>query len=495
MTACGGGCGAAGKRPSFFSNTMTLLAGNLAARALTLLLIPVITRLFAPDAFGAFAAFDALLVLLGAICHLRYPMAIFLARKRGEVRALVLLSLLVSLGFSLLAGAAVLPFREALARQWGIPGQACIFFLLGPTIFAGALSFVLLQLSTRENHFRIMAGARVLSAGVERGAGIGLGLAGLHTALPLAASRMFGLLAHALGLLLRQGREVRHALFSRGSWLRLGRVTRKYRDFAIYAPSTLLNQGVQALPPLLLAMFFAPAEVGAYALCRSVLREPINFLGEALARALYAQTSDMHRRNQPLAGLLSRFTAYSMDIVLPPLALFSVTAGPLFAFVFGERWAMAAPYVGLLAGFWALNFIARPLSCLFDLLALLRQRAFFDALVFVGGIGGLLLGASLGSPLTAVGIYAGNLALVLLWRIVWLLNKGGVPAGVFLRCAAVRLLRCAPILGLGLVLGRTLRGPLLLAGVAALLALHYALLLFLDPSLKQHTRAILKRSA
>lgn len=481
-------------QPSFFSSTATLLCGNLSARILTFLLIPIVTRLFDPSAFGVFAAFDSLLILLGAFCHLRYPMAVFVARKRGDVNALVLLSLLVSLGVSLLIFLLLLPFQDALAEQFGIPGQGDIFFLLAPSLFVGAVSFILLQLATRDNHFLGMAGARMLSTAAERGSTIGLGAAGLGTAGSLVLGRILGLAASILGLFFSVRRSALHALFRKGSWLRLGKVARTYRDFALYSPSVLLHQGAVGLPPLVLTMYFLPAEVGLYALCRSALREPINILGEALARALYAKISGMNRRGEDIAAFMAKFTAYSMDLIIPPLAVVAVVAGPLFGFVFGAQWQDAAPYVVLLSTFWALSFVSRPISCLFDVLALLRERVVFDGFFFAASMGGLFLGATLGSPLLAVGLFSLSGSLFLLWRIIWLLGKAGVSKFTFFRFTVHRILRALPVFIVVLVCRPLLDGPVLLFTMAAGLTLHYVILLFLDPSLKQHMRAVLNRS-
>ncbi|MGE4470317.1 MAG: lipopolysaccharide biosynthesis protein [Desulfovibrio sp.] len=484
---------AAAGRPSFASGAVTLVAGNLAARALTLLLIPVVTRLFPPDAFGVFAAFDALLTLLGAICHLRYPMAVFPARKRGHVRALVLLSLLVSLGASLLVGLAVAFFHAPLADMLGMAGHPGVLVFLAPALFLGAASFTLLQLATRERRFAGMAGARIGSTAAERGVGIGLGLLGRGTAGSLIWGRMAGHAASIAILAARPSHSLRPVLTAPGTWLRLGRVAREYRSFALYSPSALLHQGGMALPPLILAMQFSPAVAGLYALCRSVLREPINLLGDALARAMYAEISDKIRAHQPIAPFVGKFTGYALDLILAPMAVAAVTAGPLFAFVFGEQWSAAAPYVALLAGFWTLTFLSRPLSCLFDVLHRLRHRAVFDTALFAAGLAGLLLGALLGGPLWAVGCYALAGSLVLLARIAWLTAQARTPVSVFLRGLILKTLAALPVTAAGWGLAQWTGGAALLAGITGILVLHYAALLFFNPSLKQQIMVMVPR--
>ena len=73
--------------------TLTLLMGGALAQLIPLLLGPVITRLFTPEAFGALTAFTTVSATVAVIACARYEFALPMARQEAEARTLLLLCL------------------------------------------------------------------------------------------------------------------------------------------------------------------------------------------------------------------------------------------------------------------------------------------------------------------------------------------------------------------------------------------------------------------
>src|ERR1700733_8679269 len=61
---------------SFFGNVTVMLAGTMAGQAVSLLLSPVLTRLFTPEAFGQLSVYNSILSLLTTIASLGLELAI-----------------------------------------------------------------------------------------------------------------------------------------------------------------------------------------------------------------------------------------------------------------------------------------------------------------------------------------------------------------------------------------------------------------------------------
>ena len=65
-------------------DTAILATGSISAQIITLLLMPVVTRLYAPDQFGLLGTILALSIPIVAISSLRYFDAIMLPDEEGE---------------------------------------------------------------------------------------------------------------------------------------------------------------------------------------------------------------------------------------------------------------------------------------------------------------------------------------------------------------------------------------------------------------------------
>ncbi len=76
---------------SIFRNMTMLASGTVAAKAIGVLTVPVITRLYLPEHFGVLAVFTAITALLVPFGTLRYSMAIPLPKQDGLATNLAVL--------------------------------------------------------------------------------------------------------------------------------------------------------------------------------------------------------------------------------------------------------------------------------------------------------------------------------------------------------------------------------------------------------------------
>ena len=65
-------------RARLVRNIVTTITGSAGAQAINLALIPLIMRIYGPEAFGVVGTFQSLTIILIPWCALTYPMAIVL---------------------------------------------------------------------------------------------------------------------------------------------------------------------------------------------------------------------------------------------------------------------------------------------------------------------------------------------------------------------------------------------------------------------------------
>jgi O-antigen/teichoic acid export membrane protein len=436
---------AAKAQPSFFRNVAMLLTGNLLARVCGLALFPILTRLFTPEALGAFAAVESVLMVLTSVCHLRYPMAILLPQEERDVDGLMLASLAAILGFSLLLQAATPLAAEPLAKALNIAPHAWLLHWVPAAVFLSGLGLALTQYSLRAKAFRGLAAARVGNTAGERGLAVILGFLAQTGVGALLVAKFAGLALQNAILAVAAGPRRLGALFSAGSRERMVPMASRYRRFALFSFSDLVLTGALQLPVLILAMAFSPAAAGFFALCRRVLREPLNLLGQSLYRAYSERAAEYLREGRPLGAFTERFMRLMIDLSLVPLLLVALGGEELFVFVFGAEWARAGAFATLLCGFYAVNFMGMPLGSLFDLQERQKERTGFDLCFLAASAAGLLAGAALEDDAWAVGLFALLCAGVLLVRLRYLHGLAGVDDSRWWRGVALRTLRSLPL--------------------------------------------------
>lgn len=372
-------------------NILTVVSGAAGAQALTLAFMPVITRIYGPEAYGVLGTFLSVTLMLIPVAALTYPIAIVLPRRDGDARGLVRLSLLIALGMAALVALLLYLFGDALTIRLQIQILQPYLLLVPLVMFSGAALEICQQWLFRTQRFRITAsvavGHSLLFNSIRT-------LAGLvqSSALVLVCSTALQHALHAAMLGLAMLRAKPHIDNHDGDQSKqsgesveqepgLLALARRHSDFPMFrAPVMLINAVSQQLPTLILAVYFGPAAAGFFALCRQAMSMPTNLIGKSVADVYYPRISRAIHDGEPVAAMLIKATAALALVGLVPFSLV-VAFGPwLFALVFGEQWQVAGEFARWLALAEYLVFVSRP--CVVAVPALSLQRRFLVFEIF-----------------------------------------------------------------------------------------------------------------
>jgi len=338
-----------------------LIGGQAGAQLLTLLVSPVLTRLYDPHDFGTLAVFTSLLGCFSVVACLRYELAIALPAVEQEAESVVALSAICLLATSALCALGIFFLGdEAVALlRWEQAG-ACIW-LLPVGIFCSGAFNVTEKWMVRKHHFGQLARAKLLqsvTSNLVQLCGYGLGVASLVS-----------------GVIVRQGmgsfwytlREARRRS-CRVSWGSIVSVARRYKNFPLYSTwgVTFSMAGVHAVP-LVFSALFGASVVGYFAFALRLVQGPTMLIGTALCNVFVAH-GPAARREGRLAPLVEELRRKLAVMGIPALVLLIFAAPDLFAAVFGERWRQAGTYARWMAPWIYLQFQFSPISSLAQVL-------------------------------------------------------------------------------------------------------------------------------
>lgn len=340
-----------------------MLAGAMGgAQALTVAASPLLTRLYAPEDFGAFGIFMAMVTLLTVAASLRYEVALPMAEEPATVANLLALSFVIVGSMTVLVAALVLVFGRPLAAALGAPVLAPYLWLLPLALGAGGCYQVLNFLAVREKDYRRIGRTRLTRAVAMVAVQLGLGVTGsgpLGLLLGGLASQTTGILS-----LTRSLRAEWRETVARISLPEMRAVASRYRSFPIFSCTAgLLGAATTQAPVLLITMFYGLELGGLFALAQRVIAAPLRLLAGAVAQVFLGNIAELRRDKRPIpfrafikvaAGL-----AVVGTLILGPLAV----AGPaVFALVFGAEWRPSGLFVQLLAVGFLARFIVTPLA-------------------------------------------------------------------------------------------------------------------------------------
>lgn len=349
-----------------------ILSGSAVGQAAMLAVAPILTRLYEPSDFAAFAVVTALASVLGAVVTLSMERAVVLPRDDKDAKVVVLLGV----GSVAIASVLLLFFffvsRDLLVSIFSSDVFRDYWWLIPVTTVLVGLQTVLSAIFVRAQRYGVIAGRNALQGLSQAVSSVALGLAGVvpfGLVSSLAVGRLFGVLS-----MLRRSWP---SLAGRHSRTDFVRVARRYSEFArITVWARLLNSLGLQLPVVLVVAIFASFEAGLFALAIRVLAMPVSVVADAVSQTFEGTFASSLRERRPGLAAQIMGTSGRLLAIGAPAGLVLTIWGPwLFRWIFGDEWAIAGQFAQILAVSYVAQFVVAPISR--SLVLLERQQAQF----------------------------------------------------------------------------------------------------------------------
>lgn len=409
---------------SVLGNVLALSGGSVVAQGLAILAAPIMSRLFAPSAFGVAEVYAAIVGVIASIGCLRYELAIVLPKRDDDAASVLGLCVVLAAAVTLIlvlgaafGGQAILLAVKATAL---IPYRWIIPF----SVFVGCMTLLLTYWNQRHKQFRRLASVRIAGSVIAVAVTLTIGFLGWRSATGLVIARLSGaVIAPAILLLLLcryEGGFLRRNVTISG----MVRMAKRYKKFPLFSSwTTFVGNATLQAPTLLLAGFFGPVVAGLYALSKRTLSLPVRVLGLSVGQVFYQRVAAAKASGEDMSGIVANVCCKLITIGLLPLLIIALTAPDVFGLIFGQRWSQAGIYASILTPCLFIEFVFSPLAVLFFVLERqgldLWTRIITAALV----IGSLLVGGTVIRNATlTIAILSFVASIGMLWRLSFLLK-------------------------------------------------------------------------
>lgn len=346
-----------GAQSDFTKNVMRLAGSSTVAIAITLVSLPIITRIYTPEDFGQFQILLSTIGVLSVITSFRYEMAIVLPKGRNEASAVYTLALIFLFLTTLLITLAFFFFGGAFLRLLNAEVLEPYLFLMCIAIFLAGLVQVLRYAITREKRFKELGSNRVIETASAQGMKISLGLLS-PTFLSLFISQVAG---YVLSIVLAVKYKKTSLSLSRR---KLSWALKKYHRFILYnTPAVLVNTVALQLPVFMIARYFGPEFVGYYVLAIKLIEVPLKIVGNAISQVYYKQAADIyHSGPENLLRLYRRTVTKLSVLMIVPTIFVVVLAEPIVPYILGQNWSEVGSIMTFLVVWKFFEFINYPVS-------------------------------------------------------------------------------------------------------------------------------------
>lgn len=350
------------REQKFLGHVAALMTGSVIAQAVPVLLSPVLTRLYVPEDFAAFALFMAVNAVISVVGAGRYDQAILLPSEEEDALNIVALSWIVLLALCAALTLLIALSYGSLPASWLDTLHGDWLYLLPMAVLATTSFQILSNWNNRCGRFPKLAVSRAAQGSSAGAAQCGLGYGGLQ-----GAGLIWGWLAGQIvgvSMLLRSNlRSLRDGL-PHVNRSRMAANARHYRRFPLLSTwGCVFDSGAFMMVLLIVSHTFSSTVTGLFSFTQRVLAMPLFLISSAIAQVLHQRIARMN--NEDASGILPyvlRAAVVLSAIAIPFVIVLSLFGTELFTFVFGASWSDAGRYAGLLSLAVGIRFIVSPLT-------------------------------------------------------------------------------------------------------------------------------------
>lgn len=334
---------------SAFKQGAILLTGSIAAQVFPALAAPLITRVYHPFEFGAFAVALAAFGVLAPIACLRYDIAIVLPEREEDAAPIAGLCLAIAAAWAL-ALAVPLWLAERYAQEARYRELALLLLTMLPaSLFMQGCQSVAQNWGLRIHSFRAISLATALQALITVVCQLVFGEFLAASAFALIAGALMGNAAAVVILLPVLVKKVLPAVYAHASRARVSAALREYRRFPlITGPYAFFGQASARGTLIVLSYGVSAAIVGQFALAQRVTLIPVVTVAAAMSQVFYSRAA--RRIDEPRTEHVVRMMLRVGPWIIGPFFMLLMLFGaPLFALVFGAEWGESGRLAGILA--------------------------------------------------------------------------------------------------------------------------------------------------
>lgn len=380
------------KRP-FMKNVLILTSGTAGAQMIAMLLSPIITRLYGPEAYGLMGTFSAFITIILPIAALSYPMAIVLPKTDKEAKGLVKLSLYITIVITIIVTIVFILFKGFIFEFFKIEGLSSFIYLIPAVIFFSGISQIIEQWLIRKKMFAISAKATFIQSLLINGGKAGIGFFYPFVSVLIILTTLKSAINAYLKLLFGKF-DLKKSLTSLfNEKVSVKKICIKYKDFPLYrAPEALLSTISGNLPIVLLTIFFGPASAGFYSIGRTVLNTPTLLISKSLGDVFYPRISEAANNNENLSKLIIQATGLLIIVGIIPYGIIILFGPWIFELVFGKEWIVAGEYARWISLWAYFSFINRPSVRSLPVLSAQRFHLIYSILTLIVRISAMSVG-------------------------------------------------------------------------------------------------------
>ncbi len=409
------------RKNEFLRNVFTLVSATGLAQAIALAIYPVLTRIYKPEEHGLFSLYLSIVTITGIMATGKYELAIMLPKREKDGAGLTLLSIFISLIFSILILVFIAFFHDSIPRWLGNPDIERWLYFIPLSTFLVAIFQSLGVWYNRRQDYRVIAGGNlgqsVFNSAVKLSASSALNKGG-----GLVVGAISGQLLGAVIFLARLG-KAGWGSFKEVTFRSMKKLSGEYAFFPRFSmPNKLINNLSGSLPIFAISLYFTAEQVGFFGLGFMLINRPMNLISNSFTKVFSRKIIEMHNKGRAIYPEVRRFVLRMSALAILPFLVVMIFSPLLVSVIFGKEWLEAGEYMRIFAPWLFVVFVSMPLIFLADMLSRQKKALWIEIVRLLLRVIAFGIGVYLDNIVIALLLFSGVSLLMIIYSLIWYLS-------------------------------------------------------------------------
>ena len=345
--------------------TLKLGAGTIVAQIISLVSIPIISRIYDPAEYGHLTLILSVTAILIPIATFRIETLIVVSDTDEEAAKLLIISTKIALLVSVLLFAVT--FVSYFIFKNSTYVQAFVISLLfSMVLLAQSLGVLMVQVALRAHRDADIAKSSVMQNLAISLAQIGTGIWN-PSGNVLISSYLGGRIVGIWPL----WKETRKILGKRSGDSRrtIDKYKKQFTESSPLVLASVIDSAILGLPIILISTQFGLKYSGYIGITQTILTVPITLIGGAFGSVILSEISSNSRNNQESSNkndtMIKTFTKYLIYLAIIFISVTLLLGSTIFNLLFNENWSEAARLVKYLAVPYGISLLWQPLMSVY----------------------------------------------------------------------------------------------------------------------------------
>lgn len=343
------------RQSQFAKNVSVLATGTFIVQAISVLLSPVLSRLYTPEDYGLLAIFTSVISVLTVIGSFRYELAILIPKKNSEAALLLKLSVYIAILISLFVFLFTVVFNKKISALSGNENFSFWLWFISPVFLSAGIVQAFTYWFNRVKNYKTISAVRIFQSVINSSVSLILGFLKFHT-WGLITALIISNIVSLIFLLKKSGSKLKTCTLN---FTGLKAVSSKYREFPLLSlPGALLDTLSINSVIFLLGYFFSESVTGSYSFSYKILTLPSVLIGASIGQVLFQKISETYSKKEMiLPAILKTWKLLFLSGLIPLIVIF-LFGENLFRIIFGNEWSDAgkiSEYLCLLTFFMLIS--------------------------------------------------------------------------------------------------------------------------------------------